>query len=89
MGVTALVVMVVVIVMVVTAAFKTVVGAVALVGWDLIDRLEVVGVVMEAVGDIVVLLIIVFFALQQHEQCVEGCHHYRILWRINLKHHNF
>ena len=92
-GVAALMVTAVVMVMVVTAAFKTVVGAVMLVDWDLIDRLDVVGVMVGEVGDVVVSLIVDFFIWQQCEQHMDGAPSLvgdaRSFWSINLKHHDF
>ena len=47
-------------------------GGYGISGRDLIDRMEMVGAVVEAVGHVVVSFIMDFFAWQQHEQCVVG-----------------
>ena len=82
---------VVVMAAVVVKAFNGVVGRMA-VGGKLIDILEVVGAVVEVVGDVAVSLIVHYFGWRRLEQCRNGTpslvvvRRSRILWKIDLKH---
>ena len=67
-GVMVVMMVVVMVMLVAAAACKIVVGVVAL-GGELIDRLDMVGAIVEAVGDVVALLIVYFFVWWQWEQC--------------------